>query len=645
MAKRRIKELEKILTEAQDAYYGSTPIMGDDEYDALADELASLSPKSKVLRRVGWGSLSNALQKAKHAIPMGSQKKVNAESEFSGWIAKTKAKFYVIQEKLDGLSIELVYKKGKLAQAITRGDGETGEDVTHNVQRISNVLPRIPNFSGSIRGEIIIPTSTFEKKVRGKTFDGGKTYKNARNAAAGMTRRKTVSMTTVKFLKVISFDCDAEGVEFKKEHHKIRFLEDAGVDCVFTRVVDTAGAIKGYNHYAEKKRAKIDHEIDGMVYKVNSIKKQIALGVVDGRPKGQIAWKFDAEMRKTVLEDITWEVGLTGRITPVAHLKAVDVAGVTIKKASLHNISNMNRLGVYPYAEVLVSRRNDVIPYVEKVIPRAKSKQRGIFFTPDDCPVCGEDTEMDGEYLVCVNLKCPARISGAIKKWVKVLDIDQVGESFITAALAAGFLKDPADLYTLSVDTIAALPGYQRKSAKTIVRNINKSREVPLKLFMAALNIPGMGRGTFAALEGAGFDSIDKILHASGPEIAMVPGLGHATAVGLKPGLALKKDLITKLQDNGVKIKKKIQGKLSGKSFCLTGQISIKRGDAHKLIESMGGEIKTSVSQGLTYLVQASATSMSGKAKKARKYGTEVLGEKEFFTMVDFSFKKLRSVT
>lgn len=269
---------------------------------------------------------------------------------------------------------------------------------------------------------------------------------------------------------------------------------------------------------------------------------------------------------------------------------------------------------------------------------------RNYFSVPKVCPICGVDTVRDGEYLMCNNADCPAKVEGDIKKWVKVLDIDQVGEAFISAAISAGFIKDPADLYTLSADTIATLPGYQRKSAKTIVRNINKSREIPLKLFMAALNVPGMGRGTFAALEAAGYDSIDKILGASQADIAMIHGLGRTTAVGLKHGLSFKADLIKKLLDNGVSIKKKIQGKLTGKSFCFTGQISIKRPDAHKLVEAEGGEIKTSVSRGLDYLVQASATSNSGKAQKARKYGTEVIGEKEFFDMIDFSFSKLQSL-
>jgi DNA ligase (NAD+) len=414
-----------------------------------------------------------------------------------------------------------------------------------------------------------------------------------------------------------------------------------GVDCVFTKVVDVANAIKGYNLYQNKKRAKLDHEIDGLVFKVNDVEKQEALGETDGRPKGQIAWKFAAEMRTTVLKDVSWEVGLTGRITPVAILKPVGIGGVTIERASLHNVGNIARLGLWIGAEVLVSRRNDVIPYVEKTI-KPSTKHYPPY--PKECPICGEDTEFEGEYLMCSNKDCPAKKEGDIKKWVKKLDIDEVGESFIRAAIKAGFIADPADLYTLSADTIATLDGYQSKSAKTIVRNINKTRELPLKKFMGALNIPNVGTTTFEALEKAGFDSIYILQAAAWGEFLDVDGIGETTAKAIYHGLVDKEELIAKLEHNGVKIKKKIVGKLTGKSFCFTGQISIKRGDAMKLVESMGGEIKTSVGRGLTYLVQASKNSHSGKSQKAKKYGTEILGEKEFFKLVDFSFKKLKSL-
>jgi len=639
MSKSRIKDLEKILTNAQDEYYNGTPIMPDDEYDALADELADLDPKNKVLLRIGANvSDDSKLQKAKHAIPMGSQKKVNTEDEFVKWIKKTGAQTVVCQEKLDGLSVELVYKKSKLVQAITRGNGEIGEDVTHNAVHISNVLLRLPKFSGSIRGEIVLPKRAFD------THFASEGYANPRNAASGISRRKTVNKSVLQHIKVIAFDCVAESINFSKEHHKIRFLENLGVDCVFTKVVDVTNAIKGYNVYQKTKREKLDHEIDGLVFKVNDIETQEALGETDGRPKGQIAWKFSAEMRPTILEDVSWEIGLTGRITPVGHVKPVRVGGVTISKMSLHNVSNMKKLGVYKNAEVLISRRNDVIPFLEKVISKSAVIVDHQFVIPSDCPVCAATLAFEGEYLMCPNMDCPAKKEGDIKKWVKKLDIDEVGESFIRAAINAKFIADPADLYILSADVIATLDGYQSKSAKTIVRNVNKTRELPLEKFMGALNIPNVGTTVFTALVNAGYDSLHKLQASTCAEFEKVDGIGDTKALATYNGIRNKKALIEKLLKNGVSIKKKIVGKLTGMSFCFTGQISIKRGDAMKLVESLGGEVKPGVGKGLTYLVQASKNSSSGKTQKAKKYGTQVLGEQEFFTLVDFSFKRLQSL-
>jgi DNA ligase (NAD+) len=293
---------------------------------------------------------------------MGSQKKVNEEAEFVKWVKKTGAKTIVCQEKLDGLSVELVYKKGKLVQAITRGDGEEGEDITHNVIHMANTLPRLPKFTGSIRSELMIRKSDFKDYI---SYVGD--YVNPRNAAAGISRRKTPDKRRLRYVRHVAFDCTADNVKkWNKEHHKIRFLEDMGVECVFTKVVDIKNAIKGYNLYQKKKRAKLDHEIDGLVFKVNDIAKQEALGEVSGRPRGQIAWKFAAEMRETILNSVSWEVGLTGRITPVAHVKPTIVSGAEIKKISLHNVSYFKSLKLFKGCRVLISRRGDVIPYLEK---------------------------------------------------------------------------------------------------------------------------------------------------------------------------------------------------------------------------------------------------------------------------------------
>ena len=634
----RVKNISKLLSDAQDAYYAGKPIMSDEEYDSLADELAQIDPNNPVLKNVGAAAPTDSkLQKVKHKIPMGSQKKVNTQEEFVKWAIKTGAQRFLFQEKLDGLSVELVYKEGKLLNAITRGDGFEGEDVTHNVEIMGNVYTKLLYFSGSLRGEIVLPKSSFEKyaKPEGK-------YANPRNTAAGLTRRKTTQKLT-QHLKVIYFDLDHEDKTFKYEHEKIEFItKKLHLECVETKKVKLKNAIKWYDYYQKELRAKLDHEIDGVVLKVDSTTRQELLGVVDNRPKGQIAWKFANEMRKTILEDIEWEIGLTGRITPVAVLKPKQVGGVTVTRASLHNVSYMTKLGVYPGAPVLISRRNDVIPAVEKVL---KPKKVTTDY-PKVCPFCHTNTQFEGEYLMCPSEYCGAKKFGDIKKWVRVTEIDNVGDAVIKLLLQKNLIDDPADLYGLRTSTISKLPGYGESSARKIVRNIGKTRKLPVVTFMAALNIPNVGKSTFSALEKQGYDTVEKMIKACATgKIVGIDGIGEITAKQAAAGIRKKKPLIEKLIRNGVSVREKIKGKLTGKSFCFTGQISIKRPVAQKLVESMGGEVKSSVSKGLTYLVQANKTSTSGKTQKASKYGTEIIDEKDFMKLVDFSFKKVREVT
>ena len=633
--KNRVKELEQLLKTAQVAYYKGKPIMQDDEYDALFDELVDLDSTNKVLVTVGYkidDTTSTPLEKARHKIPMGSQKKVNTQDEFTKWVKKTKTRTFVIQEKLDGISVELVYDTGKLIAAITRGDGDYGEDITHNVQHMQNVYKHLKAFSGSLRAEIVFKKSEFAQHA-------AEDYANERNAAAGISRKKDVS-PLAKRLSLIYFDVVDDSRIFDTEYDKIEYIKKyLMLKPVFTKRVRVDNAIDWYNHYAEEKREALDYDIDGLVFKVNNVQRQEKLGDVDNRPRGQIAWKFAAEMRHTTVVSISWEVGLTGRITPVCHVVPVRVGGVTIEKASLHTANNVRKLRIGSGATVLVSRRNDVIPYVESVVSEAL-----IADIPTTCTVCNAAVIEDGEYLFCSNDDCAAKQQGDIKKWIKVLGMDFIGESFIDQAMQKGIITDAADLYTLTADLITVLDKHKAGSAKRILRSINKTREIALPKFFAALNIPGVGVSAFTALEKNGYDTVTKVVHARAASISSLPGIGEKTSKALVEGVVIKEPLIRKLLDNGVIVKQKAVGKLTGMSFCFTGQIALKRETAMKCVESLGGEIKTSVSRGLTYLVQANAKSTSGKSKKARGYGTKVIGDQEFMKLIEFSYSKVRDL-
>jgi DNA ligase (NAD+) len=630
----RIKILEEAILRAKDTYYAGSPSMEDAEFDALVDELRELDPENLTLASVGAPVPQDSkLQKVKHLIPMGSQNKVNTEAEFIEWAKKTSTDKFVLQEKLDGLSVELIYKDGRLTNAVTRGDGEEGEDVTHTVSKMQNVFTKLLHFTGSLRGEIIFPLSEF------KAYSV--TYANPRNAAAGITRRKEVS-EEVAHLLVLFFDVTAEGKQFKNESDKIAFIQDAlkskTVSCV---PVKLENAIKWYHSYSEDLRRGLDYEIDGLIIKVQNLAAQELLGEVDGRPKGQVAWKFAPEMRKTVLESVGWEVGLTGRITPVAHVRKTRVSGVDVENITLHNVSMIKKLGVYVGAEVLISRRGDVIPALEQVISKEK---KPLAEHPKFCPVCDAPTKFSGEYLLCPNSLCPAKQKGDIKKWIKVQEIDQVGPAFVDDMIRYGVVTDVSDLYRITVEDLYTLEGYGEVSAKTIVQNIKKTKELPLIKFLAGLNIPNLSVATFATVDAGGFNTLEAVRLAPQTDLAAIYGIGDKTAQDIVEGLAAKSKIIDSLLKAGIKIQQKKTGPLTGKSFCFTGALSIKRGNAFKIVEDLGGEVKSCVSKGLTYLVQANANSTSTKSQKAKSYGTVILGEKEFMELTNFSFSKLKEL-
>lgn len=635
MASAKIKELEKIITKAQRAYYNGQPILADKAYDKLVDELTKLRPDSPALKRVGYTpDLFSPLQKIKHTIPMGSQSKVVTEEEFDVWVKKTGATRFVIQEKIDGLSVELVYKDGKLRQAITRGDGTTGEDITHNVVRMRNVEKTLAGFTGSLRGEIILFKHHFED-MKKKDSE----LKTPRNAAAGIARRKTP--LGAELLEVLYFDVLSDDVDFKTETQKNAFIKNLLLSRPITITGDLKLMKETYKKYLDSLRAESAYEIDGLVVKVDSLDRQAELGEVNGRPKGQIAWKFPSVAEETRLESIEWEYGLTGRHTPVAVLKPVQIGGVTVQRASLHTWSNVVKLGLHLGCGVLVSRRNDVIPHVEEVTELVGMSKRVGLNPLRQCLRCKADLKFEGEFLMCPSPTCPGKLEGDFKKWIKCLELDFLGDAFIDRMFARWPVKGLWNLYQLSPKHIAKLPGYAGTSAQRAYDQIQKRKELPLALFMGALNIPNAAESTFQLLVDAGYDTLEKLQRAPARDLAGIHGIGDITAKSIVTGLWEKEHTIEKLLEY-VTIAKKVVGKLSGISFCFTGEIEIRRPMAERLVKEHGGTIKSSVTKDLTYLVQADPKSQSGKSQKAHQNGVKIISGADFLKMIDFNLATLR---
>jgi DNA ligase (NAD+) len=624
--------LNKIETAIDEYYNKNQSSISDEEFDGLKDQLQLVYDKkqfpskletriTKALKQVGADiSDDSPWEKVAHEVAMLSLNKVNTPEEFIKWWEDRGKPALLSTEKLDGLSVSLKYEKGKLVQGLTRGNGSIGEDITRNVKKMKGVPSSLKeSFSGHIRGEIIIRKSDLSK------IDN---VTNARNGASGVAKR--LDGTDSEHLSVVSYKI--EGRDFKTEEESIGTIKTLGFVIPNYKVVKTAKDVNAiWQEYMETTRAGLDYEIDGLVICINDCALQFAQGELNNRPNGSVAFKFTAPEARTKIKEIVCQVGDTGRITPVAKFDKVYLIGAEIEKASLHNFSNISSLGAGIGAEIIVKRSNDVIPYITKVVVKGES----VFSPPKICPDCGTKTVFSGEYLCCPNKKtCPQQVVGRLNKWIGELGILEWGEKILKKLIEAKLVTDVADLYKLKVEDIANLDRMGEKSAQNLIGELDKYREIPLENLIGGLNIEGVATSTAKALVSQGYDTLDKILALSVDEFASVPGFGSIRAQNFHSGLIDNADRINDILEAGVTIKSRAVGKLTGKSFCVTGTTSVPRAKLHKMIEEAGGEVKKSVGKGLTYLVSAEADSNSSKAQAAKKNGVKVISESNLMDML-----------
>jgi DNA ligase (NAD+) len=630
MSSNRVKELADELLRAKYTYYNiklpgdMQPLsLTDKLYDTKEAELRSLDPNNWVLKIVGAPVIQSEWKKAKHQIPMGSLDKVNLPDELSKWVTDTSpGDELFVTEKLDGLSIELIYEDGKLVQAITRGDGETGEDITVNVAKMGGVVsPLKTKFNGSLRGEIIMKKSVHKSSFADKA--------NPRNAASGVSKRLDgvdVDKLDILFYQVLG------DVDFKTEVEQFTWLRKEGVGAPNFWLFKTPQEVNGHwRDYQDNKRDALDYDIDGLVIRVNDMDKQLSLGDKDLRPKGAIAFKFDNEAKESTIRAIVWQVGNSGRLTPVATVDPVLLVGATVTRASIYNLSYIEELKLDVGAVVLVARANDVIPRIEELVKGTGT----IAQPPSHCPECGAHTEMIGENLTCTNsATCPAQVIGRIKNWIKDLNILEWGDTLVERLVLTGKVTTVADLYKLTVNDLAGIERMGQKSAQKCFDTLWAGAEIPLDIFIGALSIPMIGSTTIRQIMAFGCDTLEKFGQLEADNFEQVPGVGPTKAKSLADGLLTNQQVVLDLLENGVTIKDIVVGKLSGKSLCFTGAMKNKRPVLEKMAAEQGGEVKGSVGKGLTYLVIADPNSTSSKAVAARKFGTVLISEEEFLDMV-----------
>ncbi len=640
-----ISEIVSKLKEASDAYYnGSEPIISDEEFDNLKDNLKSIDPKNPFLFQIGSAVEVSSWKKEKHKIPMGSLNKVNTNIEFINWAEGVECSDFVVMTKLDGISIDLEYSKGNLIKAITRGDGTIGEDIFSNVIQMKNVETELEGFTGSLRGEIVIHKDDFVLLNKESENNGDRVYKNPRNAASGIA--KAYDGVYARFCTILYYDITSDAFYYEWERQKIECIIDLELEPCWWMELSNIESIEKYKEFEKRLREEYPYEIDGLVVVVNDCDDQRDLGFVYDNPKGKIAWKFGAIQKETIIEDVEWQIGLNRRITPVAKLRPVLCAGVTIENATIHNIEIFKSMKVGKGDRVVISRRGDVIPYLEKVVERVGKK----FEYPKQCPSCKADTEIDGKFLICPNDGCDALYLGNLQKWIDKLEIMGISYSIIEKLYRAKKINVPSDFYYLKVEDFIGIDGLGEKSGNKILEQLKSKSEIDLPTFIGGLNMSSFSSSLCERLINSGYDSIDALLKLNEETLCKIPGIKEKIAKKIVKGLNSKFSIINKLLITGIKIKKierevinMASDKLKTMSFVFTGAIqknNPKSGDRYtrqelqKMVVENGGENHSTVKKGTTFLVQADPSSQSTKTKKAIQVGTKILSEADFFKLI-----------
>ncbi|MBE3086495.1 MAG: NAD-dependent DNA ligase LigA [Bacteroidetes bacterium] len=639
----KFSEVIKKLVKADDAYYNSGhSIMSDQEYDSLREYARSKEPEHPYFEKIGekpsslWG-------KAVHKIPMGSLDKVHTEKDFVKWAEKFPGETFIIQPKIDGFSLSEHYETWMITQAITRGDGVSGEDITPNIRKMANfkeleleLSPLIPGKIFSARCETILKKDDLDRI--NSTLSEKNVYKNCRNAAAGISRR--LDGKYCKYLHRIYYDILTPD-EPLNENDKIELLKGMSFLTVPYAVGDVKNMIEQFNK-ARETRDNLPFGIDGMVIKINSCKKQQELGYSRGRPRGQIAWKFDPPSAATYLLKVTWEVGRTGVITPLGWVDPVEVDGSTISKVTLHNIAEIKRLGIDIGDLVMLAKRGDIIPKIESVIEHKNNPIE----IPTRCPCCGDLLTNDGIRLMCVNDLCDAKNFQRILNFIKTTKIDEFGEALAEKLWDSEQLRGIADVLRLKQETIAGIEGWGEKSADTIMTNVNSLRNaIDPVTFLASMGVPSLSISTAEDLW-ARYGSIKGVLEATVEDICTIKGYSTVSATKIVQGLKFFRTQIEEVLGLvNLQETKSAGGRLSGQSFCFTGEMTNSRSFYQGLVTKQGGKNDSTVTKTTTYLV-CNENKGSSKSRKAEQYGVKIINEQQFMDMAGESIpKKTKVVT
>lgn len=658
----RIETLREQLEKYNDAYYlHDDPLIPDAEYDRLFSELQQLEADNPHLqrddsptRRVGGRPLDK-FETVSHLRPMLSLDNVFDEDGLRAFdkrirerLNSTEPMVYVAEPKLDGLAISVLYEQGRLTRAATRGDGETGEDVTENVRTIHTVPLRLKGDNiperVEIRGEIFMPKSGFEKLNRQQRERGLKTFVNPRNAAAGSLRQLDSRLTAQRPLAMFCYGIgELQGMQRPTSHTAaMQLIENwGGRVCPLIRKIHGIDDGFAFIDSMQQQRPELAYEIDGAVFKVDDLALQERLGYVSRAPRWAVAYKFPAQEEMTVVEAIEVQVGRTGAITPVARLKPVFVGGVTVSNATLHNEDEIRRKDVRIGDSVIIRRAGDVIPEVVKVILDKRPADAQLFTMPEHCPVCGADVEREpGEAVSRCSggLFCEAQRKEALKHFAsrKAMDIDGLGDKIVEQLVDQGLVHDPADLFSLTHAQLSGLERMGDKSAENLLQALDNARETRFQRFLFALGIREVGEATARSLA-LHFSSLDALMQAEAGELQEIEDIGPVVAHHIETFFQqpANRAVIKRLEDAGVRWPQETpawqDSELNGKTLVLTGTLdNLSRSEAKEKLLALGAKVTGSVSAKTDYLV--AGRDAGSKLSKAEKLGVQVVDESQLLS-------------
>ncbi len=617
------------------------------ELRALEEADPSLVTADSPTQRVG-GRATDRFEQVRHLEQMLSLGNARGADEFRAWEGRLENRLkrldispaaisYVAEPKIDGIAISLLYEDGEFVRGATRGDGVIGEDVTANLKTISAIPHSIEDAPPRIevRGEIYFPRGAFAELNEQRAAEGLSTFANPRNATAGTIRQLDPEITASRPLSLWSYGTGGrEGIEFATHSEELDWIRERGfpVNGDISTHEDVESVVERCLWW-EERRESLDFEIDGVVIKVDERGLWRELGVTGREPRWAVAWKFPPITATTKLNRIVWNVGRTGRLLPFAMLEPVHVGGVTVSTATLHNEEDLAKKDVRERDEVVVTRAGDVIPQViAPLIQRREGKRLRKAKPPKECPICGTPTVKpeDSVWTICPNRRgCPGQNFQLVKHFRGVMDIEGLGEKNVMRFLDEGLITDPASIYDLTAERIAELDGFGETSARALIREIERSKQLPFGRVLFALGLPGIGYVNANAIADH-FGSIDALLEAGAEAITEVEGMGPVLAESVREELADEAilELIARLRQRGLRFelsaaeRRAEGGPLEGKTFVLTGTLpELSRDEATKRIRAAGGKVTGSVSKNTDYLVAGDSPGLEARQGRGGRHG------------------------